>query len=242
MTRGILAGLAVCGLLLAGAGLAAAQAPAAAAEPPVAPSPPSAALPKIQKPDWVRKPTPAQVAAAHPLPHAEGRPTGRVVLSCRVTAAGTLEACGVASETPPDRGFGTAALGLARSFRMKPVAADGSPVTGANVRIPLVFPGQPLELLAFPDWLTKPSYQRLVEVFPPVAASNAGMGRVAMTCRVTRDDRLTACRAVVELAFTPGFDLAALALARDMRLVRTPDNNAPKAGETAEFMLIFNAN
>lgn len=65
--------------------------------------------------------------------------SGRVTLSCRVKANGTLEACSVTSEDPTDFGFGDAALKLSRLFKMKPQTRDGTPTEGAPVTIPLVF-------------------------------------------------------------------------------------------------------
>jgi protein TonB len=56
-----------------------------------------------------------------------------------VTAKGTVAGCSVVSESPADYGFGDAAIKLSRGFRMKPKRADGSPVEGGIVTIPIVF-------------------------------------------------------------------------------------------------------
>ena len=64
---------------------------------------------------------------------------GRATLSCRVTATGTLTGCSVVSEDPADFGFGQAAMRLSKLFKMRPKTADGRPVEGASVTIPIRF-------------------------------------------------------------------------------------------------------
>jgi protein TonB len=64
---------------------------------------------------------------------------GRAVITCTVTAQGSLTGCQVASEDPPDFGFGQAALKMAHLFKMRPQTADGQPVGGAQVSVPIRF-------------------------------------------------------------------------------------------------------
>ena len=58
------------------------------------------------------------------------RVVGHVKLHCVVTAKGDLASCEVQSESPPDFGFGSATLELAKYFRLARVAQDGTPVEG----------------------------------------------------------------------------------------------------------------
>jgi TonB family protein len=67
------------------------------------------------------------------------RSPGRVVLNCDVKADGSLENCIVASEDPPNLGFGAAAIRSAQTFRFLPSMRDCQPITGAAVVVPVVF-------------------------------------------------------------------------------------------------------
>jgi protein TonB len=105
--------------------------------PPAPPAPPR--NPVITKPDWVRKPSGDAVNRAYPDRALRQNISGRVTLSCTVNADGTVSGCSVVSENPADYGFGDAAIRLSKQFKMRPQTADGQPVGGANVRIPLSF-------------------------------------------------------------------------------------------------------
>ncbi|WGM40734.1 energy transducer TonB [Caulobacter sp. NIBR1757] len=105
--------------------------------PPAPPAPPR--NPVVTRPDWVRKPTGGDVARVYPKAALAAGQSGRVTLSCQVIADGTLRDCNVVMESPADMGFGEAAKSLSSQFRMRPTTADGQPVGGATVRIPLMF-------------------------------------------------------------------------------------------------------
>jgi protein TonB len=93
----------------------------------------------ITDPQWLSRPTGDQVAGAYPEGAIRKNIGGAVTLACEVTAAGAVTACDVVSESPVGHGFGHAAVGLSRYFKMKPKTVDGQPVGGASVRIPIRF-------------------------------------------------------------------------------------------------------
>ncbi len=106
---------------------------------PPAPAPEVKRPSVISNPDWARKPSGEDIARYYPDRAMRMNVEGRVVLSCSVTAKGTLEGCSVVSEDPSDQDFGNAAMRMTKLFKMKPKQADGAPVEGGTVRIPLRF-------------------------------------------------------------------------------------------------------
>lgn len=117
-----------------GGGRAVDATPQTLAPPPVPPKPKV-----IQNPDWIRKPSAAQLADAYP-PRALLRGlAGSATLLCTVTIDGDVRDCKVVAETPEDSGFGPAALKLSRWFKVRPETQDGEAVDGALVRVPLQF-------------------------------------------------------------------------------------------------------
>jgi TonB family protein len=111
---------------------AAADAPPA---PPAAPAFP--AIRVIAAPDWAETPTGDQMAAAYPPLAIDWEVTGRAVIECGVQADGTVADCQTIAETPALWGFGAATVAASRYFRLTPQTADGQPVEGARVRIPM---------------------------------------------------------------------------------------------------------
>ena len=93
----------------------------------------------IGNPDWVQKPTGADMAPLYPKAAMDAGKEGMVVLDCRVRRDGRLRACRVKRQDPAKYGFGEAALKMSTMFRMKTRDEHGRPTAGASVNIPIAF-------------------------------------------------------------------------------------------------------
>lgn len=100
-----------------------------------APTPPAV----ITNPQWISRPSAAQMARAYPAQAMANDVTGTASLTCSVRANGTLSDCSVTNETPAGQGFGRAATTLSRQFRMSPRTIDGQTVDGARVNFTIRF-------------------------------------------------------------------------------------------------------
>jgi hypothetical protein len=92
----------------------------------------------IGKPQWAGLPKAADLLAVYP-PEAVRADVlkGRVVMDCTVAADGALADCQVASEDPAGYGLGKATLSLAGTFRLSIWTAEGLPMVGGKVRVPI---------------------------------------------------------------------------------------------------------
>lgn len=98
-------------------------------------------------PKWTATPTAADFQATIPK-HENGPNDIRVTLVCDVQAGGTLSGCVVDRETPAGQGFGEAVLALAPKFKVEPWSAEGQPVVGAKVRVPVRYDLKPVNQAA----------------------------------------------------------------------------------------------
>lgn len=93
----------------------------------------------IREPTWVRKPTPAEIAALRPAQAADFKLSAVANLWCTAAADGTLRSCQIDWQDPPALGFGEAALQAAPLFRMQPTDKHG-PVEGRPVEAMITWP------------------------------------------------------------------------------------------------------
>lgn len=100
---------------------------------------PALANEPVAAPQWLRRPGGHDLALAYPILAQQLELSGSATISCVVNAGGGLQDCKVVAETPDWAGFGAAALSMANLFQMRSTAADGRPVAGGAVRIPIRF-------------------------------------------------------------------------------------------------------
>lgn len=95
-------------------------------------------------PKWAAMPQAADFQATIPK-HENGPNAIRVVLVCDVQAGGTLSGCAVDKEEPAGQGFGQGVLALASKFKVEPWSAEGLPIVGSKVRLPVRYDLKPVD-------------------------------------------------------------------------------------------------
>ena len=149
--------------------------------------------PEFGRPEWVAKPTAADLTDAYPVSAYETGKGGTVTMICRATATGDLDRCEVIKDTNPDAGFAKPSLKLTRLYKMKATGPDGAPVTGRLVRIPVVWtaPGRfAADGLPY-DLISREQLKWTGRVRPTRALD--GVPTLRLVCRITSTGKLTPC-------------------------------------------------
>jgi len=172
-------------------------------------------------PVWAKAPDRSDWAKAYPTAAAQAGLSGAVKMRCTATSAGLLQNCSVIAETPVGNGFGAAALSLAAGMELKPTAADGAPVAGRNLIVPVKFDPALLKsgpvVITTPDWVRLPKQEELANYFP---AGGARAGRVVLHCFVTNRGLMDNCTTSAE--FPSGQSIGAAALAMTSLFIMKP--------------------
>lgn len=93
----------------------------------------------ITQPDWVARPSGADLEDFYPKAAWGMELEGRASITCIVKVSGVLSGCSVSAESPPELGFGPAALRMATAFKMRPMTKDGTSMGGGHITIPIAF-------------------------------------------------------------------------------------------------------
>ena len=95
---------------------------------------------EVASPTWIAGFDPNQTVKLFPPEAiAQGLTTGRGLARCVVARDGSLTDCTAMPGEPDGLGFSEAAVKMAPSLRMNPWTADGAPVDGAVIRLPIRF-------------------------------------------------------------------------------------------------------
>ncbi len=90
---------------------------------------------------------------------------------------------------------------------------------------------QPAQTTRPPDWVTRPTPERIFWAYPARAMSERLEGQATILCTVTVEGLATACRVVSETPEGYDFGEAALTLAEDFRFRPALRNGRPEASE-----------
>lgn len=175
-------------------------------------------------PQWVRKPTSADLAGVFPTAAVKAAKDGRAAIKCDVTVEGFLQNCKVVAEDPPGLGFGAAGLQLAPQFRMSPKIRNGKAMT-SEVTVPIVWAGlangnmRPTgqSLVLDPPWTQAPTAAEVAAAWP-VEAGDLPTGQAALRCDINKAGGLAACEVISENPRGKGFGKAAKVLSRSFRV------------------------
>ncbi|OYX35111.1 MAG: hypothetical protein B7Y99_04465 [Caulobacterales bacterium 32-69-10] len=196
-------------------------------------------------PDWIRKPTAAQLLVVYPVEAMRRGVSGAAVIECKVSLEGALFECRPISETPAGMGFGAAAVALTPQFLMKPATRGGEPVVTV-IRLPINFRSQGAgvppggqRLLTQVAWTSAPTYAEAAAAFPIKARDISTPGHVALGCTIKADGGLTNCRTISEQPKGLGFGKAARDLAGRFRAPTTTPDGALTKGAQVHVPVTF---
>jgi TonB family protein len=169
---------------------------------------------------------------------------GYVVAHCEVSHAGALASCQITKEDPDNRGFGQAALRLAKRFRVAPEWATAPHNADLWVDVPIRFPapgaGSSREVTS-PYWVEGFDPDAALQVFPKEAADKGlTSGYGVARCVAAQNGSLTACQPQPGDPDGLGFSEAAVKLAATMRMNPWQRDGEPVDGAVVEVGVRLN--
>ena len=218
-----------------------------------------AAPPVVTSPNWVKRPDAYSLLSVYPVEAERKGVSGAAKIRCVVTAKGALDQCVIVDESPPDWGFGDAALALSRTLLMSPRLVDGVPTGGAIVTIPLRFDLPPkaasntvspdskglaspeVKYNENPDWIRRPDAYDVGRAYPATAMSRGVSGTVRLDCAITDEGRLRPCSVVSETPDGWDFGAAALSLAPLFAMRPIGADGKPVGGKHISLPIAFRA-
>lgn len=89
----------------------------------------------VTHPIWTRRPDAMDLERLYP--RGVHGITANVLAECLIDDEGKFTTCTIGRETPASLGFGDATMKLSKLFRMKLIDADGAPVAGRKLQLPV---------------------------------------------------------------------------------------------------------
>jgi TonB family protein len=195
-------------------------------------------------PGWLKKPTDADLFAVYPHDALIKGVAGNVVLSCMLNTRGGMENCQIVSETPPDQGFGAAAMALLPQMSMRP-GEDASGPVQSEVRIPLHFMTSPgvqndppsmVRMILSPVFVAAPSFEDVGAAY--YGPGGGPVSKVSVRCRVKKTGELKGCMSLTASISGDNFRQSAMRLATKFRLQVDPAWNNNKVEYGVDFPIL----
>lgn len=181
-------------------------------------------------PNWLQKPTGAQIANVFPKKAIKDGVGGSATIRCQVTREGFLQGCQVLSESPKGYDFGLAGLQLAPQFLMTPKIRGGQVMGGGRVTIPINWgapnPSSTMSTTAIvldPPWTQVPTQAQINAAWPREAAGLPS-GQAALRCGLDGSGVLRACEVISEKPRGKGFGKAAKDLSKSFHIAFDPND------------------
>jgi TonB family protein len=173
---------------------------------------------------------------------------GSATITCRLTPQNARRDCTVVAESPPDQGFGKAALGIANAMQNDTDAHLTAEQTRRPKTETLLFRLSPPEILpnlfasrtvGYPSWRGRPSGDDI-----DLAMSKAGVrrglsGQTTLLCEVADNGRMKACAVTEETPAGAGFGRAAMSLASRFEMTPMTNLGCPSGGTTINIPVQF---
>jgi TonB family protein len=195
----------------------------------------------LNDPVWDRAPAQDDWAKAYPAHAAQAGISGAVEMKCAATSAGLLSDCSVIQEAPTGEGFGAAALSLAAGMALKSTGANGQPVMGRNLIVPVRFEAamlrNPGTIIGRPDWLRKPTNDEMIQFYPADARGVAG--KATIQCTVSTRGLLERCALDAESPVGHGFGTSALAMSSTFLMRPMTVDGLPVGGARVTIPIAF---
>jgi TonB family protein len=189
--------------------------------------------------------TAAMLADYPPAARAAGI-EGKASLECARVAHGAPDGCKVVAEKPAGRGFGEAALALARRAPRSPALAvveEKDPVWRIDFAFslkpaPAVTPDVFGGVHVPPKFEHSPTDEQILAAYPIGAMDSRTDGFVVLFCSVAADGHMSGCIARANPS-RYGFEAAGLKLAPFFGVQTTTDDGSPTAGTTITIPILF---